>query len=491
MNMKPTARTGNYAPAFEHAEDFHLEFFSKAGSLFEKKGSYYGNESTALELFKNSWRVGDYETSMKLLFWLRDIRRGGAGNRSGFRSILTWLASDPVGQAWLKVNLDSIPELGRWDDLKAFYDTKLEKKALTLWAKAIKSGDQLAAKWAGRQDSKLRSHMKLTPKNYRKLLVKNTKVVEQLMCAKNWREIKYEHVPSVAIGRYNKAFFRNDLDRYNAYRQGLVKVKKDGSVELTGEVKAGAIYPHDLIRTVHAETHGAGYWSRRATVSDETKKLVEAQFLSMPDFFDTTKRRILPFLDFSSSMFCNISGSIQAIDVALGLGMYCSDRIGKNNPFYRKVIPFSSSAKFESWENMLFADAALSLPAEGYCGSTNINAAFDLVLNSAKMFQVEKSKMPNVILIISDQQFDHSFNDSQTPVTTALNKWVKAGYKKPEIIYWNLMGYKNTPATKYDKNIGMVSGFSPAILKSVLEGGKFDPLSIMKRTIDQYEVKVP
>ena len=66
--MNPTARTGNNALAFEHSEDFHLEFFSKAGSLFGKKGTYYGNESTALELFKNSWRCGAYETSMKLAF---------------------------------------------------------------------------------------------------------------------------------------------------------------------------------------------------------------------------------------------------------------------------------------------------------------------------------------------------------------------------------------------------------------------------------------
>jgi len=71
---KATSRTKNNAVAFDHSEDHLLEFFSKAGSLLKKKSSYYGGESTALELFKAAWRTGREETCMKLAFWLRDIR---------------------------------------------------------------------------------------------------------------------------------------------------------------------------------------------------------------------------------------------------------------------------------------------------------------------------------------------------------------------------------------------------------------------------------
>ena len=84
-NMKTNSKTHNGANAFEHSENHTLEFFSKAGSLFTKKQTYYGSESTAIQLFKNAWRA-DKETSMKLLFWLRDCR-GGSGNRSGSREI--------------------------------------------------------------------------------------------------------------------------------------------------------------------------------------------------------------------------------------------------------------------------------------------------------------------------------------------------------------------------------------------------------------------
>jgi hypothetical protein len=66
-------RTGNNDWAYENSGNTLLEFFSKAGSMFKGKGTYYGNESTALELFKPAWVTNKYK-SMKLLMWLRDCR---------------------------------------------------------------------------------------------------------------------------------------------------------------------------------------------------------------------------------------------------------------------------------------------------------------------------------------------------------------------------------------------------------------------------------
>lgn len=478
---KTNSFTGNGANAYEHSEDHLLEFFSKVGTCFEKKSPFYNNPSNALDLFKNAWYTGRKLECMKLLFWLRDIR-GGAGVRSASRSIWNWIAKED--SAWAKSNVKFIPELGRWDDLFALYNTPCEKDALKLWAKAIKEGDGLACKWADRQDRKLRDFMKLSPKAFRKLLVKNTKVVETSMCNREWNGIEYSHVPSVAIGRYNKAFYKNDKDRYDSYRKSLVKVSKDGTVELTGKVNAGAIYPHDLIRTVRADCY--------KNPSMETKKLVEAQFLSMENFMKDSDARIIPLIDSSGSMFTNISGQIQAVDVAVGLGLYCSDKIGEKNPFYRKVIPFSSSASFVSWEKTLFADAC-KLASNGYCGSTNIVSALDLILNSAKMFKVSKDQMPNMILIISDMQFDGAVsNGGITPVEGCMQAWEKAGYDRPTIVYWNVNAYGNQPATAHHKNVAMVSGFSTSILRSVLGGAKdFTPLGIMKKTLSAYSPVTP
>ena len=488
--MTTNARTHNAAPAYAHTEDHLLEFFSKGGSLLKGKTSYYGNESTALKLFQNAWYAGQEQICMQLLFWLRDIR-GGAGNRSGTRDILNWLAKSTGGKAWIKANLALIPQYGRWDDLFALYHTELESDAMLMWAEAIKAGNALAAKWADPQDAKMRAFVGMSPKKFRKFVVNARKgtIVETQMCQKDWEEINYSHVPSVAIGRYNKAFYKNDKERYDAWRKSLVKVKEDGTLEVVGDVKAGAIFPHDLIRTVLSGS-SAGYYGG-GSVSAETEALVEAQFQSLPNYFDPTQRRIMPVLDFSGSMFSPVAGSIQLIDVALGLGLYCSDRVGKDNPFYRKVIPFSSSANFESWAKESFAKAALRLPQNGYCGSTNIAAALDLLLKSAKMWNIPKEQMVDCLLIISDMQFDASGSNAVTPIEACLNKWVDAGYNKPNIEYWNLAGYQNQPGTKYNKNIALVSGFSPSIMQAVLDGADFSPIAIMKKALEKYSITVP
>jgi hypothetical protein len=65
--------TNEGALQYEHALDHAVEFFSKAGSLFEKRESFYGHEESALSLFQKVWIV-DPIVSFKLLLWLRDCR---------------------------------------------------------------------------------------------------------------------------------------------------------------------------------------------------------------------------------------------------------------------------------------------------------------------------------------------------------------------------------------------------------------------------------
>ena len=95
------------------------------------------------------------EHSLKLLFWLRDCR-GGAGNRSGFRECVTWLANHEPN--WVSENIELIPEYGRWDDLRVLFGTSLENAVAHLWAEAIRNNNVLAAKWADRKDKPIK-HM--------------------------------------------------------------------------------------------------------------------------------------------------------------------------------------------------------------------------------------------------------------------------------------------------------------------------------------------
>ncbi len=460
-------KTHNGATTYYSTGNPLLEFFSKAGSLFEKRTSYYGNEAKALDLFLNAWAVNP-ETAMKLLLWCRDVR-GGAGNRSGSRSILTWLANQEP--AWVKSNLDLIPKYGRWDDLSALVGTSVEQDALRLWSNAILEGNQLAAKWAPRDNksgkvlaSKLRTALGLSAKNYRKLVVKNTNVVETQMCNNSWEGIEYSHVPSLAMSRYGKAFKKHDLNRFSQF------LGDASDPTSTVSINAGVVYPHDLLRA--------------------DKEVANAQFGAMPNYFKTDMR-VMPVIDLSGSMGVKVSGSISALDIAIGLGLYASDRLGSTNPFYRKLIPFSNTAKFYAWSGKDFYSAAQDL-RRGEVANTNLEAVFDLLLNTATFMNVTNAQMPNVLLIISDGQFDSMVDQgSNTVVEKCLNAWNSAGYDSPKIVYWNTAGYAGSPATAYSANRGLVSGFSPSILKAVFEGDDFSPMGIMYKTLENYTVTVP
>lgn len=490
-------RTNNGDFCYNSTGEALVEFFGKAGSLFTKKVSHYGNEKSALDLFKDAFPENNLK-AVKLAFWLRDCR-GGAGNRSGFREVIKWLATE--NPSWISKNIDLIPKYGRWDDMLALFGTPCESQAIERWASAILNKDGLACKWMPREKAdketyhKIRKFMKMDPKSLRKWLAENTKVIETAMCQGEWDKIEYNHVPSVAMSRSANAFTRHDMSRFSQWKASLAKPDSGN------KVNASVLYPHDCIRTMRAELSNAmndGYyhWSRARKTGYEKygdSELANAQFAALPDFMQGNKMRILTISDFSGSMNTPIGGktsSVTALDVSMSLALYCSDRLGKDNPFYRKFIPFSDDARFVDWKNDTFS-VAVQKHNDGFCGGTNIKLALDRVLESAKLFGATKEQMPNCLLILSDMQFNRGSNDSETAVEASIKNWEKAGYDRPNILFWNLAGYDGSPTTIAHKNEAVCSGFSPSMLTAVLGGQDFSAMAIMDRAIEKYEVVSP
>ena len=61
----------------------------------------------------------------------------------------------------------------------------------------------------------------------------------------------------------------------------------------------------------------------------------------------------------------------------------------------------------------------------------------------------------------------------------------QAGYKMPDIIFWNINSRgDNIPVKKDELNTALVSGFSPSILQSILAAKEITPYSVMMETID-------
>lgn len=467
------SRTENGMKAWATSDSKVLDLFGKIGSA---RGRDMSREfSAALS--------EDQDLAIRVLLWTRDVR-GGAGERATFRSLLKALeAANPASAGRI---MHKVPFLGRWDDLFAYADPINRKAALRMYADALMNGDGLAAKWAPRLTSSkkavtagkreklknandLRKFMMLSPKEYREVLVKNTDVVETQMCAKEWNEINFSHVPSLASARYQKAFGKNAAEAYSAYIRELQKPQEERDPKV--KINAGAVYPYDVVKSLN---------TGNAAVAD-------AQFAALPNFIGDAK--ILPMVDVSGSMSVPLAGNTTAMEVAISLGLYLSDRTSSD--FKDMFLTFSGNSKIEVLKGTL-SQKYQQLRRADWGMNTNLSSAFDEVLRVAKKGKVAQKDMPDSILILSDMQFDSACHD-QTALKMAKSKFKDAGYKMPQIIFWNLTARaENTPVKTNDKGVALVSGFSPAIMAAVLgaDPEEFTPYNMMLKTImnDRYTV---
>jgi hypothetical protein len=75
--------------------------------------------------------------------------------------------------------------------------------------------------------------------------------------------------------------------------------------------------------------------------------------------------------------------------------------------------------------------------------------------------------------------------NTETNFQAIERKYHQAGYQRPQIVFWNLNGSSSDfPVTMDEYGTAMISGFSPSMLKAVLNGRDFSPYGIFRETID-------
>lgn len=441
--------------------------------LFYKIGASRGKN--IIPDFEKAWQ-DDQDLALRVALWSRDVR-GGAGERQLFRDVLQYMEKQHPEILVNTKFLELVPEIGRWDDLLVFnYDAMVIAKAYGLIRSALEAGNGLCAKWMPRKGETavaLRKFLDVSPKGYRKTLVGLSHTVEQSMCAKQYGRIEYSHVPSLAMSRYMKAFSKNDTDRFVAFRESLKK----------GETKinASAVFPYDIIKSL---------------ASGADKSVCDSQWDALPDYMNDAK--VLPMVDVSGSMCCPAGNNpnLTCMDVAVSLGLYCADK--NKGAFKDLFLTFSGKPALIKLKGSL-SEKIHQMQRSDWAMNTDIQKAFKRILDTAVKGNVPQSDMPEVLLILSDMQFDQSTgggyswargDNAAGKYDVGAQKLVQdmyeaAGYKTPVIVYWNLNAHDNAPVSFNKQGVALVSGFSPAIMKAVLAADFDDlsPESIMKDAI--------
>lgn len=457
-----TGRTANGAVTHETSYNSCVDFFGIAGSARNMP------EADLTRMFDKAFSENS-EVAVRTLQFVRDVR-GGAGERQAFRNVFAYMIEHHLQFA--KRVLVKVPEIGRWDDVLVAVNTPLEPEAFELIRAGLNTPETagLCAKWMPRQGEvayKLRKSFSMTPKGWRKMLVALSNTVEQKMCAKQWHEIEYGKLPSKAAAMYQNAFKRNDEARYNRYVEGLVKG--------TEKINAGAIFPHDVVLSANRGND----------------KVATEQWKALPNYMEDSNENILPMIDVSGSMTCGINGggysaNVTCMDVAIALGIYCSERMG--GIFKDHYISFSERPVLAKVQGTTLANRVRNVQGKHVGYSTNFQAAFDLILDTAIKNNLKQEDLPTMVLALSDMEFNQAERGygsrSQTNYNVLKQKFAKAGYEMPKLVFWNLNGREgNSPVTIHDSGTALVSGFSPAILKSILSAKTVTPVDIMLDTV--------
>jgi hypothetical protein len=466
-------RTENGAVALKTTSNALLDLFSTIGALRN------ADDNRIETLFAEAYMQNPLMAT-KILFYARDIR-GGLGERKTFRTLIKYLAYHHPEA--LRPNLDLIGVFGRYDDLYSLVSTPLEDDMWLAMKKQFQEDLQnldkgntisLLAKWIKTADASSYETRRLGILTAQKLgypvynfkrivrsMRKQIGIVEAKMSAGKWDEIKYSTVPSRAMNIYRKAFLRHDEAGFQDY---LNSVKK-------GEVKinANTLYPYDIVEK---------YLGWNALKTED--KTLELQWKALPNYVGEGVNAIV-MADVSGSMQM---GSIRPMATSIGLAIYFAER--NTGAYHNLFMTFSGEPKIMNIKGETLKQKVDSIKHIGYISeNTNLQAAFDKVLEIAEDNHVPQDEMPKAIIVISDMEIDNCGNKNWSFYDKMKHRFEKKGYTIPNIIFWNVNSRHDVfHADSKREGVQLVSGQSVTTFKQVLTNLGYNPVEAMENVIN-------
>lgn len=459
-------RTENGAFAVSTTGSACLDLFGTIGSLRE------ADKNRTHTLFAEAYKE-DALFATKIVFYARDIR-DGLGERKTFRILLKYMAENHPEA--LRPNLDLIGVFGRYDDLYCLIGTPLEND---MWAVMKKQFEEdlenlnkgnaisLLAKWIKTADASSKETRKLgiltaqklgypvyTFKRIVRSMRKHIGVVETLMSANRWDEIKYSEVPGRAMMIYRNAFMRHDEERFGEFINRAA----------TGEEKinSSTLFPYDIVEKI--------------LYGKEDNKVLEAQWSQMPNYVSENTNAIV-MADVSGSMYG------RPMATSIGLAIYFAER--NKGDYHNLFMTFSANPKIINLKGETLTQKIRNLSKAEWGMNTNLMVAFDKVLEIALKNNTPKEDMPKSIIVISDMEIDYCSSCDWTFYDQMAHRYRENGYEIPNIIFWNVNSRHDVFHSDKDrKGVQVCSGQSVTVFKQLMSCIGYTPVEMMKKIIN-------
>jgi len=345
-------------------------------------------------------------------------------------------------------------------------------------------------KTAKTPDALLRAQKKCKM-DYRKLcsgLNKELKTTQVYQCANMWADIDHSKTTSITISKQSKAF---------------LNVKKDGSqrTELPDRIKCAENFKERIRKAARGEVEIKG---KRVGLNNFTVQAIElickkfelvkngkpiSEDLQMEmDLLNSQWRdnasqtgalcAMIPMCDFSGSM----NGDPRDVCFALGI------RVAEKSVLGKRVLSFSENPTWHNLDGCNNFIEMVEVLIHGEVGySTKFYKALKVILDAIIEQKLSPDEVSGLVLtIFSDMQIDQAESGAygvyktnmDTLYETIEKMYAEAGnrihgvpFKPPHILFWNLRSTSGFPCLSSQKNVSMMSGFSPALLNMFCEKG--------------------
>lgn len=479
--------TENGARAKNTSGDACLDLFSTGGSLRDSDLSR--KQRLLMDAFNE-----DALTATRILFYLRDVR-GGLGERDTFREMISHLAKE--NPEAVRKNIWAIPFYGRYDDLYVLIGTPCEdamwrymknvfnldwefylnNKPISLMAKWIRCGNE-SSKQSRARGILTANKLGFTVYEFKRKVAKLRKyldVVESKMSTNRWDEINYSHVPSRAGMIYRNAFNKHDALRYQDFISKATK----------GEVKINTsnIYPYDIVskvwRAVIDET-ASFYWGiENLEISDTEHDALCAMWDNLP-FYVPNDSNAIVIADTSGSMKC--SGG-RPFYTAVALAIYFAQR--NTGAYHNLWMSFSQKPKFHQIKGKDIFDIVKNFDTDDWGLNTDLESAFNKILNTAIENNVPGEEMVKSLIVISDMEIDAGCGRSWSFYDDMKENYSEHGYEIPNVVFWNVNSRHDVfHADKSRKGVQLVSGQASSTFTSLMNSIGLTPMEYMYSVIN-------
>lgn len=454
--------TENGARAHRSTGDKVLDLFARVGAMRNASE----DEINAMFL---AARVQDKELADKIVLYARNIRDGGLGERRVARVLIRTLAfKDP---AKIRRNLDTIVGAGRFDDLFILEGTPVENEMFEFLKEQFRkdvtamghNGNvSLLGKWlpsintsskeTRRLARKVVYHFGISERTYRKTLSAlrtYIDIVEKRMSAKEFAEINYQAVPSVAMTRYRHAFGVHDFDRFDAYLKSVQKGE--------AKINASVTYPYELVRPYIGNGYGWHY-------DDTVDPVLEAQWKALPNYVEGN-HNVIVMADISGSMTCD---NCRPMAASTSLGVYFAER--NTGSYANLVMTFDSTPHMYELNPHATLRSRINEVRKHGGLSTNLDGAFKAIFDLAR----RAGEAPDALVVISDMEIDRymtagtAFNGMLDIVEKWQDTYAEYGLLAPKIIFWNVESRGNRPLARCSNpGVAFCSGSSASTFKEL------------------------